>query len=116
MVSRYNELLKNFPLVRPWGHPDTKSCFHLYVVRLKLDEIGKTHREVFEGLRREGICVNLHYMPVYLHPYYRRLGFKKGLCAEAERYYAEAITLPLYYGLKDGEQDRVVKTLKKILS
>ena len=99
----------------PYQHPDTYSAYHLYVIRLKLDEIKLSHRQVFEALRSEGIGVNLHYMPVYLQPYYQRLGFASGLCPEAEAYYRQAISLPLYYSLRDAEQDQVIDTLRRLL-
>jgi dTDP-4-amino-4,6-dideoxygalactose transaminase len=84
---------------------------HLYVIRLKLDKINKTHGEVFESLRGRGIGVNLHYIPVHTQPYYRQMGFKMGDYPEAERYYAEAISLPMFPGLSDAEQDRVADAL-----
>lgn len=115
LAERYNKLLAGLPVITPWEHPDSKSSYHLYVVRLKLDQIKKTHRQVFEGLRQEGIIVNLHYIPVHTQPYYQKLGFKWGDYPEAERYYREAISLPMYYGLKDGEQDFVVEKLRNIL-
>lgn len=115
LAERYNRLLADLPLTTPWEHPDCKSAYHLYVVRLKLDEIKKTHRQVFEELRRAGIMVNLHYIPVHTQPYYQKIGFKQGDFPEAERYYREAVSLPMYYGLSDEEQDYVVDTLRTIL-
>lgn len=116
LVERYDSLLARLPLMLPWQHPDAYSSFHLYVVRLRLDAIGKTHRQVFEGLRQEGVGVNLHYIPVHTQPYYRRLGFKPGDFPQAEQYYREAISLPLYAGLSDSEQDSVVRALAEVLS
>lgn len=115
LAERYNRLLVDLPLVTPWEHPDCKSAFHLYVIRLKLDQIRKTHRQVFEALRQAGIIVNLHYIPVHTQPYYERIGFKKGDFPEAERYYGEAISLPMYFELSDKEQDYVVEKLKNIV-
>lgn len=116
LAQRYNESLESLPIVLPWQHPDTFSAFHLYVIRLKLEEINKTHRQVFEELRNEGIGVNLHYIPVHTQPYYQRLGFKQGDFPEAERYYNEAISLPIYYDLTDEDQDIVIDRVKKVLS
>ncbi|MHB1291231.1 MAG: UDP-4-amino-4,6-dideoxy-N-acetyl-beta-L-altrosamine transaminase, partial [Sulfuricella sp.] len=116
LAERYDTLLRELPLALPWREPDTYSSFHLYVVRLRLDAIGKTHRQVFEELRQKGIGVNLHYIPVHTQPYYRRLGFKPGDFPQAEQYYREAISLPLYAGLSDSEQDSVVQALKEVLS
>jgi UDP-4-amino-4,6-dideoxy-N-acetyl-beta-L-altrosamine transaminase len=116
LVYRYNELFSDFPLTIPWPNSDAHSAFHLYVIRLKLDKIKKTRREVFESLREKGIGVNVHYIPVHTQPYYRRLGFSYGQFPEAERYYQEAITLPLYPSLSDKEQDYVIASLYEILS
>jgi len=110
---RYDGLLAGYPIITPWRHPDGYSGLHLYVIRLKLNEIRKTHREVFEALRAESIGVNLHYIPVYRQPYYEGLGFRKGYCPEAERYYSEAISLPMYPGLTEEQQDHVVRVLEK---
>jgi UDP-4-amino-4,6-dideoxy-N-acetyl-beta-L-altrosamine transaminase len=111
LAKRYDRLLREFPLILPWQHPDTFSAFHLYVIRLKLNKIEKSHREVFEDLRAHDIMVNLHYIPVHTQPYYRNLGFKDGDFPEAEKYYKEAISIPMFYGLTDEEQDRVVEVL-----
>lgn len=108
IASRYDSLLAPLPLVTPWQHPDGHSGLHLYVIRLQLAELRKSHRAVFEALRRDGIGVNLHYIPVYLQPYYAAMGFRPGHCPEAERYYAEAISLPMFPGLTEEQQDRVV--------
>jgi UDP-4-amino-4,6-dideoxy-N-acetyl-beta-L-altrosamine transaminase len=115
IAKRYDQLLAELNVSLPWQHPDSYSGLHLYVVRLKLGHIGKTHLQVFEALREAGIGVNLHYIPVYRQPYYERLGFKAGYCPEAERYYAEAISLPMFPGLTEIQQSRVVATLQEIL-
>lgn len=115
LAARYSELLKSFPLTLPHQHPDTNSSWHLYVIRLQLDRIQKSHRQVFEELRANGIGVQLHYIPVHTQPYYRELGFKSGDFPEAEKYYGEAISLPMFAAMTDADQDRVVETLKQIL-
>lgn len=115
LAKRYNELLQGLPLVLPWQHPDSYSGMHLYVIRLVLDRIVKTHRQAFDGLRELGIGVNLHYIPVHMQPYYQRMGFKAGDFPEAERYYAEAISLPMFQTLTDEQQDSVVAALDKVL-
>ncbi|OWW21317.1 UDP-4-amino-4,6-dideoxy-N-acetyl-beta-L-altrosamine transaminase [Noviherbaspirillum denitrificans] len=114
LAARYDGLLAGLPLTLPWQHPDGASSFHLYVIRLQLDRIRKTHRQVFEGLRERGIGVNLHYIPVHTQPYYRQFGFKQGDFPVAEQYYREAISLPLFYGLTDADQDRVVEALAEV--
>lgn len=113
IAKRYDELLANIPVITPWQHPDSYSGFHLYVIRLKLAEIRKTQRQVFEALRAAGILVNLHYIPVYRQPYYTNFGFKVGYCPEAERYYAEAVSLPMYPGLTELQQDIVIEALRQ---
>ncbi len=112
IARHYDKLLANAPVVIPLQHADGYSGLHLYVARLKVEEIAKTHREVFEALRTAGIGVNVHYIPVYWQPYYERLGFKVGYCPEAERYYAEAISLPMFPGLTRRQQERVVASLQ----
>ena len=114
LADRYNQLLKHLPLVLPWQHQDSYSSFHLYVVKYEPVNGGKPFNEVFEYIRGEGIGVNLHYMPVYKQPYYRRLGFSKNYCTEAERYYQSALSLPLYPGLTLEDQDKVVDVLESI--
>lgn len=115
LAKRYDQLLRDLPLVTPWQHPDGYSGLHLYVIRLKLKEIQRTHRQVFENLRDCGIGVNLHYIPVHTQPYYQGLGFKGGDFPESERYYAEAISLPMFQTLTFAQQDEVVKTLHEVL-
>jgi UDP-4-amino-4,6-dideoxy-N-acetyl-beta-L-altrosamine transaminase len=115
LANRYNQLLQDFSLMLPWQHPDSKSSWHLYVIRLKLDKINKTHRQVFEELRAAGIGVNLHYIPIHLQPYYQKLGFKLGDLPQVEKYYKEAISIPLYYGLDEESQDKVVTSLRESL-
>lgn len=116
LADRYDEQLAGLPVTLPWRHPDDHSGQHLYVIRLKLDRIRRTHREVFESLREQGIGVNLHYIPVHTQPYYQRcFGFKTGDFPEAERYYAEAISLPMYPAMDEDRQARVVAALRKAL-
>nr|WP_198406230.1 DegT/DnrJ/EryC1/StrS family aminotransferase [Thermostichus lividus] len=99
----------------PAQHGDTASSWHLYIIRLKLDQIGCSHREVFEALRAAGIGVNLHYIPVHTQPYYQQLGFRWGEFPAAEAYYREAISLPLYYGLTVEQQDYIIQVLRTLI-
>ena len=115
LASRYNDLLANLPITLPWQHPDSYSGLHLYVIRLKLNNISKAHIEVFKELREKGIGVNLHYIPVHLQPYYQQFGFKYGDFPNAEQYYAEAISLPMFHGMTIEQQDEVVSVLASIL-
>jgi UDP-4-amino-4,6-dideoxy-N-acetyl-beta-L-altrosamine transaminase len=114
IAERYNHLLADLPVNTPWQHEDSYSGLHLYVIRLNLEESAKTHRQIFEALREMDVGVNLHYIPVYHQPYYKSLGFKVGYCIEAERYYAEAISLPMYPYLIEMQQDRVIAALKEV--
>jgi UDP-4-amino-4,6-dideoxy-N-acetyl-beta-L-altrosamine transaminase len=116
LARRYDRLLAELPVATPWHLPQTRSGLHLYVIRLRPGEIAQTHSQVFAHLRAADIGVNLHYMPVYLQPYYRRLGFKPGHCPEAERYYEQAISLPMFPGLTHEQQDYVVASLKSAVS
>ena len=116
LAGRYDQLLHDLPVTTPWQHPDSYSGLHLYVIRLQLNKIAKTHRQVFEGLRSLGIGVNLHYIPVHTQPYYQRMGFNVGDFVEAERYYDEAISLPMFQTLTEDIQDEVVVALRKVLA
>lgn len=116
LAQRYDELLAGLPLTTPWQHPDSYSGLHLYAIRLQLDKISKTHRQVFEALRELGIGVNLHYIPVHTQPHYQRMGFKAGDFPEAQRYYAEAISLPMFQTMSEEQQDEVVAALRKALT
>lgn len=115
IAKRYDELLADVPVTIPWQHPDSYSGLHLYVIRLQLAQTNKSHRQVFEELRGQGIGVNLHYIPVPAQPYYQRMGFQAGGFPEAERYYLEAISLPLFPAMTEEEQDRVVTSLSQAL-
>jgi len=116
LAQRYDRLLGDLPVTTPFQHPDAYSGLHLYVIRLQLDRIRRSHREVFDALRAAGIGVNLHYIPVHTQPYYARMGFKPGDFPEAMRYYAEAISLPMYATLTEVQQDTVVAALKQALA
>jgi len=116
LAARYDDLLAGLPLNLPQLVPTAQSSWHLYVVRLCLDKISRSHREIFEAMRAAGIGVNLHYIPVHLQPYYRALGFAPGHCLEAERYHHEAISLPLYSSMSEHDQDYVAETLRQLLA
>ena len=115
IAKKYDELLGVLPVLLPFQLESSRSAFHLYVIRLKVTEISKTHKEVFEKMRQLGIGVNLHYMPVYHQPYYQKIGFKRNYCIEADSYYKEAISLPIYPALSDMKQGQVLNTLKEAL-
>jgi UDP-4-amino-4,6-dideoxy-N-acetyl-beta-L-altrosamine transaminase len=112
IAERYKELLADIPLTLPWQHADSYSAYHLYVVRLQLDKINVTHRQVFESLRAKDIMVNLHYIPVHTQPYYQQLGFKQGDFPDAEQYYREAISIPMHVNLTDEDLQFVASSLR----
>ncbi|MCC5464040.1 UDP-4-amino-4,6-dideoxy-N-acetyl-beta-L-altrosamine transaminase [Pelosinus baikalensis] len=116
IAKKYNEELQGLPLILPWQHPDTYSAYHLYVICLEEDKITKTHKQVFEELRQAGIGVNLHYIPVHTQPYYRHLGFEWGDFPVSEYYYSTAISIPMYSAMTEEEQDKVIHTIKEVLS
>ncbi|HIG41529.1 MAG TPA: UDP-4-amino-4,6-dideoxy-N-acetyl-beta-L-altrosamine transaminase [Gammaproteobacteria bacterium] len=115
LSDRYDKLLSDLPVTTPWQHADSYSGLHLYIIRMQLEKIGKSHRQVFEVLRKKGIGVNLHYIPVHMQPYYQRMGFQSGQFPSAERYYSEAISLPMYPTLTEYQQDTVIAALTEAL-
>lgn len=111
----YDDLLKNLPLETPFQIEDSYSARHLYVIRLKLANISISHKEVFERLRTNGIGVNLHYIPVHHHPYYKKLGFNQEKFPESNKYYQEAISIPIFHAMTFDQQDKVISVLSDIL-
>jgi UDP-4-amino-4,6-dideoxy-N-acetyl-beta-L-altrosamine transaminase len=116
LAERYDDLLASLPVATPWQHADSYSGLHLYVIRLQLEKIAKTHCQVFEGLRELGIGVNLHYIPVYTQPYYECMGFKPESYPQSQGYYREAISLPMFQAMTFEQQDVVVASLREALS
>lgn len=112
IAARYDAALAGLPLTTPWQHPDSRSALHLYPIRL---HDAARRREVLEALRAAGIGVNVHYIPVHTQPHYHRLGFRPGDFPEAERYYAGAISLPMFPTLTPAQQDEVVAALARVL-
>jgi dTDP-4-amino-4,6-dideoxygalactose transaminase len=111
----YKALLQDSRINLPWQHPEGYSALHLYVVRVNRALVEKAHSQIFTELRDLGVGVNLHYIPVYLHPYYQKLGFGPGYCPEAEKYYSEAISLPMYPKLTEQQQNKVATSLLQVL-
>jgi len=111
IAKRYDQLLAALPVLTPWQQADSYSGYHLYVIRLKLNEINKTQRQFYDELHAAGILVNLHYIPVYRQPYYEQMGFKSGYCPQAENYYSEAVSIPMYPGLTAMQQDQVLAVI-----
>ena len=115
IAQMYDEAFDVLPLKVPFQHKETYSAFHLYVVRLRLEEIDRGHKEVFEALRARNIGVNLHYIPVHLQPYYKKMGFEIGQFPNAEQYYKEAISMPMFPKLTNSQQLEVIKAMRDIL-
>ena len=113
LARRYDEGLESLPVSNPFQHPDACSAYHLYVIRLKPGPGRRDRGQVFGAMREKGIGVHVHYIPVHTQPFYRKLGFARGMFPEAERYYEEALTLPLFPGMTDAQVDQVVDALKE---
>jgi UDP-4-amino-4,6-dideoxy-N-acetyl-beta-L-altrosamine transaminase len=115
LAQRYDRLLAKLPVTVPWQHPDTRSSRHLYVIRLADGQGADGHRRVFNALRAGDIGVNLHYIPLHTQPYFKATQRLTGAWPEADRYYKQAISLPMFHHMSDGQQDRVVEVLEAAL-
>jgi UDP-4-amino-4,6-dideoxy-N-acetyl-beta-L-altrosamine transaminase len=116
IATRYDNLLNDLPIRLPWQHQDSYSSYHLYPIRLDLSVIKKTQQQVYEAFHRVKIMVNLHYIPVYLQPYYEKMGFDSGYCPIAEQYYKETLSIPMYPSMTNKQQDYVIDNLRKIIT
>lgn len=115
LADRYDDALRGLPIVTLKRGPDRRSSWHLYVIRVPERPGLPGRKKVFDKLRASGIGVNVHYIPVHLQPYYERFGFRPGDFPVAERFYAEAITLPLFQALSAADQDKVVRALAEAI-
>lgn len=111
IANQYDSLLANQPVATPWQHPDTHSSYHLYIVRPDSVALQVSRNDIFAHMRTLGILVNLHYMPVYRHPHHANFGYKRSDYPNSERYYCEAISLPIFPGLVAEQQSEVVSAL-----
>jgi UDP-4-amino-4,6-dideoxy-N-acetyl-beta-L-altrosamine transaminase len=116
IADRYLDLLSDIPIKLPWQLPRTGSSYHLYVIQIELGRVEKTQKQIYRELQKQGINVNIHYIPVYRQPYYERLGFKQGYCPISEEYYKSALSIPIYPGLLDEEQGRVIQAMREIIN
>jgi len=116
IANFYHEALSALPIKTPEIQKNSYSSYHLYIIRLDLESISLSHRDVFMNLRESGIGVNLHYIPIHLHPYYQNLGFNKGDFPNAECFYGEAISLPMFPTIADESLREVVGTLELVLN
>jgi dTDP-4-amino-4,6-dideoxygalactose transaminase len=114
LAERYHRLLANSGLTLPWCDPDCASAWHLYVVGWNEEASGLSRADAFAELRAAGIGVQVHYIPLHTHPYFRKLGFRPGQYPNAEAHYARAITIPLYAALTDAQQDTVLDQISRL--
>lgn len=116
IVKLYNDAFKGLKeIVTPFEPEYSNSGWHIYVIKTKPELLTVTRKEIFEALQAENIGVNVHYLPVYLHPYYRDLGYGKGLCPNAEELYDKMITLPLFPSMSNEDVNDVVVAVKKVI-
>ncbi len=115
LAERYQRKLAHLPITLPQSCPDSASAWHLFIVRLHLNKLSLTRKQVFDALRAKGVGVNVHYIPIHTQPYYQKLGFNVGDLPVAEQYYSDAISLPLFHGMTIEQQDYVVKALCEVL-
>jgi perosamine synthetase len=117
VARRYDRAFASMDSMHPLSvSPDVKHAYHLYVVRLALERLKGDRATAFSMLREKGVNVNVHYIPVHLHPFYRkRFGTGPGLCPVAEHAYERVLSLPMYASLSDGEVDRVIEAMEEVL-
>jgi dTDP-4-amino-4,6-dideoxygalactose transaminase len=116
IVRRYDEAFADMPeIIIQKEIPQSDTVRHLYVIQLDLKTLKCTRREFYDEMASRGIICNVHYIPVYYHPYYQRLGYQKGLCPVAERAYEGFLSLPLYYSLTDGDVERIIATVENVV-
>lgn len=117
IVCRYNEAFsKEEGLIIQKEIPQADTVWHLYVLQFELERLKASRKEIYDALTAENVVPNVHYIPVYYHPYYQKLGYKKGLCPAAERLYERILSLPLYYGMSDEDVKSVIKAVGKVLA
>jgi perosamine synthetase len=116
IVKKYNEVFKNIEEIHiPHEADFSNSGWHIYLIKLSLEKLTCTRKEIFEALQAENIGVNVHYIPVYLHPYYKSLGYEKGICPVAEEIYNRIITLPLFPSMLDEDIDDIINAVRKVI-
>ncbi|MFD1446449.1 UDP-4-amino-4,6-dideoxy-N-acetyl-beta-L-altrosamine transaminase [Oceanobacillus profundus] len=116
-AKKYSEAFADMDeIITPFQQHHCNSSWHLYIVRLTLEKLNANRAEIIKALQMENIGVNVHYIPIYLHPFYQELGYKKGLCPNAEKVYQDIITLPLFPNMSDKDIDSVIAGVKKVIS
>lgn len=115
IVEKYNKAFSEMPeIVVQREIPESDTTRHLYILRLNLDKLTCDRRQFFDALYAENTCPQVHYLPVYWHSYYEKLGYSKGLCPNAEKFYQEVMSIPLYYALTDKDVEDVIHAVKKV--
>ena len=115
IVARYNAAFSRIPEICVQEEiPESDTTRHLYILRIRPERLKIDRRQFFDAMAAENICCNVHYIPVYWHPYYEQLGYEKGICPEAEKLYSEMMSLPLYYSMTDDDVENVIKAVRKI--
>ncbi len=116
IVARYDKAFSKIPEITVQQEiPESDTTRHLYILRIRPERLTIDRKQFFEAMNAENICCNVHYIPVYYHPYYEHLGYKKGLCPNAEKLYREMMSLPLYYALSDQDVEDVIQAVNKIV-
>jgi len=113
--ERYDKLLNSLPIIKPYESQDCFSALHLYPIQINLEKVCKSRKQIFKELRENGIGVNVHYIPIHTHPYYRQLGFKEGDFPNSEYYYSRAISIPIFHSITLDQQSEVIFQLKRVL-
>ena len=117
IVAKYDEVFREIPQIKVQEEiPQSDTTRHLYILRLDLDKLTCDRRQFFDALKAENIISQVHYLPVYWHSYYEKLGYEKGLCPEAEKYYMESMSLPLYYSMTEEDVEDVICAVKKLIT
>ena len=116
-VTSYNEAFRDLTgVIIPKQNPDTNSSWHLYILQLILEELNADRKQIFKALRAENIGVNVHYIPVYYHPYYQKRGYQKGICPNAEYLYERFITLPLFPKMTVEDCNNTIEAVIKVIN
>lgn len=115
IVAKYDQAFSQIPeLFVQKEIPESDTTRHLYILRIRPEKLTIDRKQFFEAMAAENICCNVHYIPVYYHPYYEKLGYQKGLCPHAEKLYSEIMSLPLYYSLTDQDVEDVITAVRKL--
>ena len=113
--ERYNFLLSDLPIIRPYQDKCSYSALHLYPIQIDLNKVSKNREQIFNELRENGIGVNVHYIPIHTQPYYSQFGFSEGDFPNSESYYSRVISIPLFHTMTAEQQDEVLDVLKRAL-